>query len=360
MIESAYIHIPFCRRKCSYCTFSSYPKINLKNQYIAALCFEIEKRYRDDILKTMYIGGGTPSLLEISDIRKIISYFNFDNEAEITCEINPENLSYKWLQELFQIGVNRISIGVQTFDEKLLSLIGRKHSVKEAFQAVNNAQKAGFSNISIDLIYGLPSQTMKDIAASVIIACEMGIPHISTYGLKIEKGSVFYKQKLQNRPDEEMQADMYLKIIEITKKYGYKHYEISNFAKESFESKHNLNYWNANNYYGFGCAAAGYENEMRYVHQKTIEKYCQNPLILTGKEFLTPEILLEEAIFLGLRKSEGINIKQINQKFGINFEEKYKKILEKYARYFIQHDCNYAFTDEGFLISNCILSDFIQ
>lgn len=360
MATSVYLHIPFCRRKCNYCTFASYSDLQLIDEYILALTSEISQRYKGKNLKTLYIGGGTPSLLPERYLKKLISLFNYEKEAEITCEANPENLSYDWLAKIYQCGVNRLSLGVQSFDNKILKLIGRKHTVKVAFEAISNARKAGFNNINTDLIYGLPTQTMPDLSSSVITACELGVEHISSYGLKIEDGSYFAKNMPKNLPDEDMQADMYLKLIEITKKYGYKHYEISNFAKDGFESKHNLTYWHGENYYGFGCAASGFEGNLRYSHSRTIPEYIKNPVLLTEKEFLTDEILLEEAIFLGLRKSDGIDINQINKRFSIDFEEKYAKILQKYEKYFCKTDVGYAFSDEGFLISNYILSDFIE
>lgn len=360
MPTSVYIHIPFCRRKCNYCTFVSYSDLQLIDEYVLALTSEISQRYKGENLKTLYIGGGTPSLLPAGHLKKIISLFNYKNNAEITCEANPENLSYDWLSEIFQNGINRLSLGIQSFDDNILKIIGRKHTVKAAFDAIFNARKAGFKNINVDLIYGLPTQTMPDLSTSVITACELGVEHISSYGLKIEDGSYFAKSLPENLPDEDMQADMYLKLIELTKKYGYKHYEISNFAKTGYESKHNLTYWRGENYYGFGCAASGFEGNLRYSHAKTIPEYLKEPVLLTEKEFLTDEILLEEGIFLGLRKADGIDINKINKRFSIDFEKKYAKILKKYEKYFIKTDVGYAFSDEGFLISNYILSDFIE
>lgn len=360
MPTSVYIHIPFCRRKCNYCTFASYSDLQLIDEYVLALTSEISQRYKGENLKTLYIGGGTPSLLPAGHLKKLISLFNYKNNAEITCEANPENLSYDWLSETFQNGVNRLSLGVQSFDDKILKIIGRKHTVKAAFDAIFNARKAGFKNINVDLIYGLPTQTMPDLSTSVITACELGVEHISSYGLKIEDGSYFAKNPPEKLPDEDMQADMYLKLIELTKKYGYKHYEISNFAKTGYESKHNLTYWKGENYYGFGCAASGFEGNLRYSHARTIPEYLKGPVLLTEKEFLTDEILLEEAVFLGLRKADGIDINKINKRFSIDFEKKYAKILKKYEKYFIKTDVGYAFSDEGFLISNYILSDFIE
>lgn len=360
MITSAYIHIPYCRRKCNYCSFVSYADSNSKDLYITALCKEIKSRYKGEPLRTLYIGGGTPSLLNNYEIKKITDNFNFANNAEITCEANPENLSIDWLKGIKSASINRLSLGVQAFDNKTLFLIGRKHSVQDVYTAIKNARNVGFDNINIDLIYGLPDQNIEAFISSIIFACELAPEHISSYGLKIEENSYFYNHFPKNLPDENMQAEMYLKLCEITAKNDYEHYEISNFSKKGYNSQHNLNYWNAENYYGFGCAACGYENDKRYSHHKTIDKYCENPILLTEQEIITPQMKLEEFIFLGLRKSAGINISEFNRKFNMDFEKKYSDILNKYSDYFIKNENNIAFTNEGFLLSNYILSDFIE
>lgn len=360
MTSSVYVHIPFCLRKCRYCSFSSYPELDLREKYLDGLLAEIDKRYRGEKIKTLYVGGGTPSLIGFSQIGKIVSKFDFENNAEITIEANPESTTLDWIKGVLDVGVNRISFGVQSFDDKLLKIIGRKHTVKQAFDTIYAAREAGFKNINIDLIYGLPTQTMSDVSASVITACEIGAEHISSYGLKIEEGSSFFQNPPKDLPDEDMQADMYLKLCEITSKYGYEHYEISNFAKKGFASRHNLNYWNAENYYGFGCAASGFEDLTRYTHENTIEKYLENPMNLTEKEVLTKDVQLEETIFLGFRKADGINISAINEKFDIDFEKKYYDVLKKYEKFFKKTENGYALTNDGFLLSNCILSDFAE
>ncbi|MBQ2645708.1 radical SAM family heme chaperone HemW [bacterium] len=360
MIKSVYIHIPFCRRKCHYCSFISFSRLNLKDDYINALIKEIKERYKGELITTLYIGGGTPSLLSIDDIENIIDLFSFEKDAEITCEANPEKLSFQWLKELKQIGINRLSLGVQTFNDNLLKKIGRLHTSEDVFFSYKNARKAGFNNINMDLIYGLPEQTMNNFISDVSAVCKLEIEHISSYGLKIEKNSYFYKERPLNIPDDDIQADMYLKMCDITEKYDYKHYEISNFAKEKFYSRHNLNYWNANQYYGFGCASSGYENDIRYSHTQSLDKYIKNPLELKIQEKLTNQSKLEEMIFLGFRKTNGINIEEINNNFGINFEQKYKSILNKYSDYFVKTEKGYSLTKEGLLISNFILSEFIS
>lgn len=360
MAQSAYIHIPFCRQKCKYCSFVSFAKEDLIESYINALLSEIDKRYNGEKLKTLYFGGGTPSLLNPCCFEKIISKFNFEEKPEITFEANPEFLTLEYLKNIYSTGVNRISIGVQSFDDKLLSEIGRKHISSEAIKAVELSKKAGFSNISIDLIYGLPSQTIETFIKSLNTAIYLDIQHISSYGLKIDEGSYYYNHLPQNLPDNDIQADMYLEMIKILEKNGFYHYEISNFAQKGYESKHNLNYWNAEEYYGFGCASSGYENKTRYSHEKTIEKYTENPTTLIEKEILTEQNRLEEYIFLGLRKKEGINISELNRKFDIDFCSKYGFIIEKYKNYFEKRDDFLNFTNEGFLISNIILSEFIE
>lgn len=360
MTKNAYVHIPFCRRKCNYCSFVSYPKLEVKNDYVATLLQEIKARYQKEKLNTLYIGGGTPSLLEAEQVGEIVSSFNFEPDAEITIEGNPEHLSLEWLSKIKETGINRLSLGAQAFDDKILKIIERYHSVKDVFSAVKNARAAGFKNINLDLIYGLPTQEMSDFSASLITACEIGVEHISSYGLKIEEGSAFFERMPEKLPNEDSQADMYKKLCEITEKYGFYHYEVSNFAKQGFESKHNLNYWKANTYYGFGCAACGYENDTRYSHEKAIDGYLKNPTLLTEKVVLSEKDKLEEKIFLGLRKSDGINVKEINEQFGIDFEQKYGKILQKYEKYFVKKSDSYSFSNDGFLISNYILSDFID
>ncbi len=360
MTSSVYVHIPFCRQKCFYCSFCSYPKLELKDIYISNLLKEIETRYQKEQIQTLYIGGGTPSLIDYSQLSQIISKFKLKEDSEITIEANPESTTREWLKGIFDAGINRLSFGVQSFDDKLLKIIGRKHTVKQVFDVISTAREIGFKNINIDLIYGLPTQTMADFSVSVITACEIGVEHISSYGLKIEKGSKFYKKKPENVPDEEIQADMYLKLCEIAKKYGYQHYEISNFAKKGFESNHNINYWNAQNYYGFGCAASGFEGNTRYTHEKGIEKYIKNPLKLVEEEILDKQTKLEENIFLGFRKAEGINVLEINKNFEIDFEKRYSDILKKYKKYLRKTEKGYALTDEGFLLSNYILSDFLE
>lgn len=355
MTESAYIHIPFCKQKCNYCSFVSFPKLELKEQYLQALKKEIKHHYQGETLKTIYFGGGTPSLLSVDELKKLLELFNFDKQTEITAELNPESLTQEYLCGLKEIGINRISIGCQTFDDNILKIIGRKHKAKQVEDTVKWAKNAGFDNISLDFIYGLPNQTIYDFEQDLRHAVSLDIQHISLYGLKIDSGSYFYKNPPENLPNEDDQADMYLKAVDVLK--NFEHYEISNFGKPS---KHNLNYWNNENYYGFGIAAHGYINKVRYSNYENFQDYFLNPIKHYKEHTLTQQEILEEEIFLGFRKMKGINIQTINDKFDIDFEKKYSKILEKYNDFLTKTTDGYAFNTKGILISNFILSEFID
>lgn len=362
MPKNIYIHIPFCKSKCKYCSFVSFPKLEQKENYLDALKKEIHQNYKNEILNTLYFGGGTPSLLTPEEFHDLIKIFNTNKNTEITAELNPENITLEYLQKLKTSGVNRLSFGCQTFNDKILKIIGRRHLSKDVISAVNQAQKAGFKNISIDFIYGLPEQKLSDFENDLLKAISLNIQHISLYGLKIDEDCYFAKNPPKNLPDEDSQADMYLKAIEILEKNNFTHYEISNFAKQGYESKHNLNYWDNNTYYGFGTAAHGYENETRYFNSANLDEYINNPLQHKSSQKLTKQAQLEEEIFLGFRKMEGINIEKINKKFNIDFLKKYANIIDKYASYKYLSDTNTGFklTNNGILISNTILSEFLE
>lgn len=362
MIKSVYIHVPFCSSKCNYCSFVSYDTLTLKNIYIDRLISEITSLYKNEVLDTIYFGGGTPSLLSVNDFLQILKHLNFDEKTEITTEINPENADRKYFQELKEIGINRLSIGIQVFDNELLKLIGRRHTKEDSLKTIEFAQEVGFNNISVDLIYGLPRQTCDSFLESVEKVLDLDVQHVSLYGLKIEEGCKFYSNKPDFLPDNDVQADMYLKAIDMLTKADFNHYEISNFAKKGFESRHNLNYWNNEYYYGFGVAASGYEGDIRYTNQYNIEKYIQNPMSKDSIVELSDINKLEEEIFLGFRRLKGIDKGYINKKYSIDFDKKYKNILEKYiqSRHLAKTKDGYNLTTEGVLLSNNILSEFIE
>ena len=362
MPKSVYIHVPFCKSKCHYCSFVSYPKPELKKDYLKVLELEIGSVYGGETLNTLYFGGGTPSILELDELLNLIKHFNITPKTEITAELNPDDLSFGYLRGLYDVGINRISIGAQSFDDEILKLINRRHDSKQIIEAVENGKNAGFENISLDFIYGLPNQTKEMFFDDLKRAVNLEVSHISLYGLSIEENCYFYKNRPQNLPDDDIQADMYLGAVELLKNAGFEHYEISNFAKSGFESKHNLNYWNNEEYYGFGCGAHGYLNGVRYGNKTKIEDYIENPLKRNEERIETEKNRLEEEIFLGFRKMNGIDVSQINSKFGIEFEEKYFKILKKYEdlKLLEKTQNGYKLTPNGVLVSNTILAEFLQ
>lgn len=367
MPNSVYIHIPFCKSKCHYCSFISYPKLELKKDYLKILEKEINSIYNNEPLNTLYFGGGTPSLLEPEEFNNLIKHFNISPNTEITTELNPDGinsdgLNFDYLRSLYDFGINRISIGAQSFDDKILKQINRRHNSQQIISAVKNAQNAGFANISLDFIYGLPNQSEQMFLQDLKKAVQLGIKHISLYGLSIESESYFYNNRPENIADDDTQANMYLNAIELLKSMNFRHYEISNFSLEGYESGHNLNYWNNKEYYGFGVAAHGYINGVRYGNKISIEDYIKNPLEREQERIETYTDKLEEEIFLGFRKMDGIDTANISSKFGINFEKKYSKILEKYEKLHLIEKTSkgYKLTPNGALVSNTILADFLE
>lgn len=362
MTENAYIHIPFCVKKCNYCAFVSYSKLQKKNDYVKALVKEISANYKEELLQTLYFGGGTPGLLSINDVTQIVSPFKLKSTTEVTFEVNPNKLSYDFLTALRKAGINRLSIGAQSFDNAILKQIGRLHSSEDIEIAVKNARKAGFDNISLDLIYGLPNQSLKNFEQSLNSAIKLGVEHISLYGLKIEDGTFFAQNLPQNLPDDDLQADMYLLASEFLRSAGFKKYEISNFCRDGFESRHNLNYWDANTYYGFGCGAHGYENKIRYENENDLENYIQNPLKKLSKTHLTQQNILEEMIFLGFRKAEGIDIHVLKEQFNYDFYKSNRELIKLFlgSKHLLKTQRGYAFSDNGFLLSNEILCQFVS
>lgn len=325
-------------------------------RYFNALFLEFSAKVKDK-LKTVYIGGGTPSIVPIEFYKRF--KFDFWPEYEFTFEINPKTVDRDYLLGLKGLGVNRLSIGIQSFDDEILTQIGRIHSVVDAKNCVKMAQEVGFDNISIDLIYGLPNQTMVIWQKTLDEAMNLGVQHISTYGLKIEKGTPFGQNLPENLPDDDICADMYLECIKKLAQNGFEHYEISNFALEGFESRHNLNYWQNNPYIALGVSAHGYQNEMRYENTSDFEGYLKNPLNPSSEIILTQDDILQEGIFLSLRMTKGLDLNEFEARYGFDFEQKYTQILEKYKEFFIKQNGRIALTTDGLMLSNVILSEFV-
>jgi oxygen-independent coproporphyrinogen-3 oxidase len=331
MIKAAYLHIPFCEHICHYCDFN---KVFLKGQpvdeYIKAVDQEISmtlNQYPTGKLDTIFVGGGTPTSLNEQQLEQFCESINrnlpMSENIEFTFEANPGDLSKAKLQILKDAGVNRISLGVQTFNDELLKKIGRVHRAKDVFQSIENIKMLGFANISIDLIFSLPTQTLTDFKESLTEAFSLDITHYSAYSLIIEPKTVFYnlmqKGKLPT-PGEDIEAAMYELLMEEMEQHGFKQYEISNFSKPGFESKHNLTYWNNDDYYGFGAGAHSYLNGQRRSNIGPVKKYIDYinngtmPLFQEHQVTITEQ--MEEEMFLGLRKTAGVSILRFFDKFG--------------------------------------------
>ena len=336
---SAYVHIPFCTQICYYCDFS---KVFIKNQPVDSYLEHLIKEYHSyDIkkLRTLYIGGGTPTALSAPQLafllEKLTDKLDLSYLEELTIEANPGDLDQEKIAVLKDSPVNRVSLGVQTFNDRMLKQIGRSHLEKDIYENIANLKKAGFDNISIDLIYALPKQTMEDVKINVAKAIALDIPHMSLYSLILENHTVFMNRMRQGKlplPKEDLEAEMFDYIISELEKAGFEHYEISNFSKPGFESRHNLMYWDNAEYYGIGAGASGYVNGVRYKNHGPIRHYLQAVEADNARvqeEVLTLKEKMEEEMFLGLRKKSGVSKKRFEEKFGLSFEDQYGSVVSE-------------------------------
>jgi len=358
-MKSAYIHIPFCNNICSYCDFCKvfYNKKWI-NDYLNALELEIKTNYKGETLDTIYIGGGTPSSLNINELNKlfdILKIFKLNKTYEFTFECNIEDINIDKIKILKENKVNRLSIGVQSFNEKHIKLLNRHHTKEEVFKKIELLKNNGFDNINIDLIYAIPNQTLKDLEEDLDNFLKLDIPHISTYSLIIEENTKLYIDGIENI-SEELDYEMY-KLIN-KKLSNYHHYEISNFSKKGYESKHNLTYWNNDNYYGFGLGSTGYDGKYRYINTRSINKYLNNNYILEKEEISFNE-KIENAFILGFRKIDGINIKEFKNKYNIDINniDIINKLIKENK--LIKDEENIKINEKYIYISNDILLEFI-
>ena len=336
---SAYVHIPFCTQICYYCDFS---KVFIKNQPVDSYLEHLIEEYDSyDIkkLRTLYIGGGTPTALSAPQLafllEKLTDKLDLSYLEELTIEANPGDLDQEKIAVLKDSPVNRVSLGVQTFNDRMLKQIGRSHLEKDIYENIANLKKAGFDNISIDLIYALPKQTMEDVKTNVAKAIALDIPHMSLYSLILENHTVFMNRMRRGKlplPKEDLEAEMFDYIIAELGKAGFEHYEISNFSKPGFESRHNLMYWDNAEYYGIGAGASGYVDGVRYKNHGPIRHYLQ--AVEAGNARVQEEVLtlkekMEEEMFLGLRKKSGVSKKRFEEKFGLSFEDQYGAVVSE-------------------------------
>ncbi len=374
-----YVHIPFCKRKCSYCDFKSFSNIDEINQekYVDALIKEIQNSQNTNkyIVTTIYIGGGTPSFINEAYIKDILQAiykkWEIKNDVEITIEVNPGTITKEKLEAYKNMGINRLSIGLQSTNNYLLNKIGRIHSYEEFIENYILARKIGFENINIDLMLALPEQNMEDLMQSVKKVINLNPEHISIYSLILEENTELWKKvknKEENLVEDDLEREMYWKSKKAFEAAGYIHYEISNYAKPGFESKHNKNCWSQKQYLGFGIAAHSYFNGKRFYNVEDLNKYITNieknefkNNIIIEEENRTKEDIAKEYMMLGLRKIEGVSISEFQRKFELNplfyFRFEISKLQEMDL---IEVDLdNIRLTKKGLDLANIVFEEFI-
>lgn len=365
---SLYIHIPFCKSKCFYCDFPSFPgKEYLMEDYIKALSRELN-RYKDYMFNTVFIGGGTPTYLSLKSMELLadtIEKLNIKKGAEFTVEANPKTVNREKLNILKSMGANRVSIGLQSSDDNMLRKLNRPHSFMDFLDSYNLLREAGFYNVNIDIMFALPDEKPEDHMKKLEQVIRLNPEHISCYSLIIEEGTVLSRMNKGNKlnlPNEEEYKKMYEKTIKYLEDNGYYQYEISNFAKKGYECNHNLVYWNLTDYIGTGLAAHSYINGRRQENTRDINQYISGKNIVVSFHDNSEKDDIEEFVFLGMRKKQGISKKIFSERFGKDIYEVYDNILEKWEQLGYINDKNgfIYLTLKGIEISNYILSDFIN
>ncbi|SHE28405.1 oxygen-independent coproporphyrinogen-3 oxidase [Tissierella praeacuta DSM 18095] len=373
---SLYIHIPFCISKCYYCDFSSFTNINHKiDEYINSLIIELDL-YKDKIkdysIKTIFIGGGTPSCINPRYINRILEFiyrnFNTSDLVEVTIEANPGTLDKEKVQIYMESGINRVSMGMQTLDDTLLKSIGRIHSTKDFYKSYEILRNGNMKNINVDLIFGLPNQSIDQVISSLKKVVELGVEHVSYYGLILEENTKFYKLYNEGKiflPDENIERMMYHKATEYLTNHGYKHYEISNYALPTYECKHNLVYWEVRPYLGVGLSSHSNMRGKRFFNTSDIniyiEKLNMNKLPVEGEEIIDKDTEMEEFCILGIRKIEGLSKIEFKNRFEVEIEKIYGDIIKKHIdNGLILNDHNIRLTKKGLDLSNLVEVDFLK
>ena len=363
-----YIHVPFCLKKCLYCDFCSYVGVDdtLRGRYVDALCRHISQ-YRelcsDREVDTVYFGGGTPTLLSPDQFAKIFSAlhesFAILPDAEVTVECNPATADLEKLRALRRLGVNRLSIGVQSANDGELASLGRVHSFADARAVFSDAREAGFDNVSVDLMFGIPHQTRESFGRSLEEILSLSPDHVSAYGLILEEGTPFYANS-ENLvlPDEDTEYNMYNDAWKTLESRGLSRYEISNFAASAFRSRHNLKYWHYDEYLGFGCSAHSLFGGKRFYAPRELESYIGGRFT-EGEDQTDPK---NEFVMLGMRLTEGVDEAEFSRRFGQSFEECYGRALKPFADrgLVVRERGRTRFSDEGFYVSNAVLSEILS
>ncbi|MBF7024367.1 radical SAM family heme chaperone HemW [Staphylococcus kloosii] len=369
-VKSAYIHIPFCVKICTYCDFNKY---FIQNQpvdhYLDCLIKEMEMS-KTRKLQTMFVGGGTPTALDVNQLEKLLKAINniFTITGEYSFEANPDELTLEKLELLKRYGVNRLSMGVQTFNPKLLEVLGRSHKTEDIYSAVDNARAVGFESISLDLMYQLPQQSLEDFKESLDLALALDIDHISSYGLILEPQTQFYNMYRKGKlsmPNEDVGEAMYEYLITRMNESEMHQYELSNFGKVGHESEHNKVYWKNEGYYGFGAGASGYVDGERYTNVNPVNHYIkkiennERPVLHATKPTRTEQ--MEEEMFLGLRMNQGVSISRFHKKFDISINEIFGQTLsDLLERGLIKQNNDYfSLTERGKVIGNEVFEAFL-
>lgn len=361
-MSGIYVHIPFCKKRCTYCSFYSTTLLSNIDKYIDAVCREAVSKgsFLDDRnIVTLYFGGGTPSLLNYTQINRIYetlaSVYNLENLKEFTLECNPDDIDDNFIQGLKKTAVNRVSLGVQSFDDNLLNFINRRHNSTAVVTAVKKLQECGYTNISIDLIYGIPGQSLASWKDSVKQAIELNVTHISAYNLSFDEGTPMFSFA-NKAPDDETCLNMFKYLCAQLKSAGFEHYEISNFAKGGFRSLHNTSYWTGIPYLGLGAGAHSFNGKERFWNNEI--RVSDNNLDWdTEKERLSERDIFNELILTSLRTKDGIEISRVNSKF----TEHFNKISDKYCHNGLlkTEGGRIALTEEGIFLSDMVIRDFI-
>lgn len=376
-----YIHIPFCKSKCAYCDFCSYENCdNLHDDYFNALMSEIDLTSsscddaENSIVTTIFFGGGTPSLVSPTYIEKIINkincVYNVASNAEITLEMNPGTVTEQSLKKYKEYGINRLSVGVQSFNDSELEILGRIHNSTEAIDTIKLAKKIGFNNINIDLMFGIPLQTLNSFENSINTALSLGIQHISSYSLSIEDGTRMEKIKTDNSeifPTEDEEREMYYLIKHKLAENGFKHYEISNWSLNDYQCGHNLRYWNCDEYFGFGAAAASYICDKRISNVGVIEQYISSinnrilPVIEDETILLTSHEKMQEYVMLQFRLLNGVDRKSFYDKFNVQLENLFNGELNELVneQLIVSDESGYKLTEKGLDFANQVFMRFV-
>lgn len=375
-----YLHIPFCLSKCKYCDFYSIPAASeaLKDKYVQALISHMEEysiQSKDYVVNSIFFGGGTPSLLSEAQIKlimkKLKSLFHISRNCEISMEVNPGTVDFLKLKMLKKAGINRLSLGMQSFEDKDLEICSRAHNTDDSFKCISEAQRAGFKNISIDLMYGIPGQTLQNVVDNINTAIALDIQHISLYGLKVEPGTPFWFDRHNLPfPDEDEERSMYFTSVGLLAGAGFAQYEISNFAKKGYRCSHNLKYWNCDEYIGLGPGAHSYFAGKRFSFKKDINLYIDS---FDAEKKVSEQLLDEyidipypsrvaEYVMLRFRLSSGISLAAFKKRFGRDFDEIYYDRITPFIKsgHIVKTSRGYAFTPEGMYVSNYILSRVVD